>query len=38
MYTREVRVPVAEHNEGHVKEAEVNGKSHSKIQGVRGEL
>ena len=36
---KEVTVPAAEHGEGHVKEAEeVHKRSHSKIQGVRGEL
>lgn len=36
---KDVTVPAEEHDEGHVKEAEeVNERSHSKRQGVRGEL
>lgn len=36
---KKLTVPAAEHDEGHVKEVEVvNERSHSKMQGVRGEL
>lgn len=36
---REVTVPATEHNEEHVVESEeVNGRSQTEMQGVRGEL